>query len=143
MDNFYGHDDGAFSSLRLISILDGLGTSLSDLVNSLPKYITSPEIKLGYPDEDKFDFIKNNVTSWMRSEFSEASFTDIDGFRADGENYMLIVRASQNGPYITIKYEAKDETIYKELGEKISSFLKQDPKVNWSEGVNIEEISKA
>ncbi len=141
MDNFYGHDDGAFSSLRLINLINKFDKSLSELVDLLPSYKTSPEIKLGYPDSDKFDFIKNTVAPWMKSEFAGASFTDIDGFRADGADYMLIIRASQNGPYITIKYEAKEEVRYKDLGQKISQFLKQDSNVNWSEGVNIEEIS--
>lgn len=142
MDNFYGHDDGAFSSLRLINLINKFDKSLSELVDLLPSYKTSPEIKLGYPDSDKFGFIKNTVAPWMKSEFAGASFTDIDGFRADGADYMLIIRASQNGPYITIKYEAKEEALYKDLGQKISQFLKQDSNVNWSEGVNIEEISK-
>lgn len=142
MDNFYGHDDGAFSSLRLINLINKFDKPLSDLVDTLPSYKTSPEIKLGYPDTDKFDFIKNSVSEWIKSEFVGANFTDIDGVRADGDDYMLIIRASQNGPYITIKYEAKEEATYKDLGQKISHFLKQDSKVNWSEGVNIEEISK-
>ena len=46
VDNFYGHDDGAIATLRLLAYLTRTGQSLTEAIDELPKYISSPEIKI-------------------------------------------------------------------------------------------------
>ena len=58
-DNAYGHDDGSYASLRLLEYLSEKKMSLSQLYKSFPVYISSPEIKIGCPDEKKKNVIKN------------------------------------------------------------------------------------
>jgi phosphomannomutase / phosphoglucomutase len=137
MDNFYGHDDGAFATLRLLSYLKRVNKSLKDVVDTLPKYISSPEIKLGLGDDIKFKFIEEHFAKDIRELLPEASFVDIDGIRADTENEMVIIRASQNGPYITIKFEGRTQEQYDSLKTKIAEILHKYKEVDWAEGVNI------
>ena len=66
-----------------------------------------------------------------------AQYTDIDGFRADTPTEMAIIRASQNGPYITIKFEGKTQEEYDRLKGQIRDILKKYPEVDWNAGVNI------
>lgn len=137
MDNFYGHDDGAFATLRLLQYLDRTGKSLKDTVDELPKYVSSPEIKLGLADDIKFQLIDNEIAQEVRDLFPNGKYVDIDGFRADDEDRMLIIRASQNGPYITIKFEGRTEEQYQELKTQIKNLLEKYDQINWDEGVNI------
>lgn len=137
MDNFYGHDDGAFATLRLLQYLKRTGESLKEAVEKLPKYFSSPEIKLGLADEIKFKLISEEISKDIKELFPNAKYTDIDGFRADSEDEMLIIRASQNGPYITIKFEGKTQEQYDRLKYSVRDILKKYEEIKWDEGVNI------
>lgn len=67
MDNFYGHDDGAFSTLRLLSFLKRTNQTLKEATDKLPKYVSSPEIKLGLHDDIKFTLIKNEIAGDIKA----------------------------------------------------------------------------
>lgn len=141
MDNFYGHDDCAFTSLRLLNYLKRKNKSLKEIVNSLPKYYSSPEIKLGLKDDIKFDFVKNILGKDLKILYKNATFTEIDGIRADTKDEMVIIRASQNGPYVTIKFEGKTQIQYEDIKKNINKLLKSHKEIDWSYGVNTEAIS--
>lgn len=136
MDNFYGHDDCAYASLRLLNYLKRVGKSLKQVVAELPKYFSSPEIKLGLGDEIKFDFVKNVVAQDLKKLYPHAEYIEIDGVRMDTTTKMAIVRASQNGPYVTIKYEGKTQQEYDELKMQLRNMLKSHSEIDWSYGVN-------
>ncbi|KKP70173.1 hypothetical protein A2X44_00495 [candidate division CPR3 bacterium GWF2_35_18] len=137
VDNFYGHDDGAFASLRLLQYLSRTNQTLSETVAKMPKYVSSPEIKFGCADEIKFDFIKTKITKEFKNLFGKtASYIDIDGIRADTKDEMVIIRASQNGPYLTVKFEGKTQKKYNDLKKKIKAILKKYKEVDFSSGVN-------
>src|SRR3989344_949404 len=137
MDNFYGHDDGAIASLRVLAYLTRRGKSLAEVVAELPQYISSPEIKLGLADSIKFKLIENEIQQDIRKLYPDAEYVTIDGVRMDTEDRMLIIRASQNGPYITIKFEAKQQADYDQMKTQIETMLKKYDQIKFDEGVNI------
>lgn len=140
MDNFYGHDDAAYASLRLLTYLERRQLPLSQVVTELPRYISSPEIKLGLADELKFTFIQGPITAAFKKEWPAAEYIDIDGIRMDMPTKMAIIRASQNGPYITVKFEAKTQAEYDSLKATLKGILNQFKEINWAEGVNIHAL---
>lgn len=135
-DNFYGHDDGAYASLRLLSYLERTNQSLSEAVSKLSKYVSSPEIKFGLADEIKFEFIKTKITDEFKALWPNAKYVDIDGIRMDLDDRMAICRASQNGPYITVKFEGKTQEIYDEVKQQLKEILSKYQEIKWDEGVN-------
>lgn len=137
MDSFYGHDDTGFATLRLLNYMKRRGKTLKELADELPKYVSSPEIKLGLADNLKFKLINEKISLDIKSLFPDASYIDIDGFRADTKDEMVIIRASQNGPYVTVKFEGKTQEQYDSLKLKIRDLLKKYPEIDWSVGVNI------
>lgn len=141
MDNFYGHDDGAFASLRLLSYLHRTGKSLKQVVDELPRYISSPEIKLGLADAIKFQVIKDKITPDLKQLYPNAEYLDIDGIRMDTPETMAVMRASQNGPYITVKFEGKTQRQYDILKQQVHDILKSHPEVDWSYGVNTDALA--
>ena len=114
-DNFYGHDDGAYASLRLLQYLERKNETVSQAVAKLSHYESSPEIKFGLADDIKFKFIDTVIRQEFAKLWPDAQYIDIDGIRMDLPDRMAIVRASQNGPYITVKFEGKTPEIYQEL----------------------------
>lgn len=136
MDNFFGHDDGAYASLRLLAYLERTDQTLSQAVATLTQYVSSPEIKFGLADAIKFEFVAEKIRKEFEKAWPEAEYTTIDGIRMDTQNTMAIVRASQNGPYITVKFEGKTQAQYDKVRKEIRAILKKYPEVDWSQGVN-------
>lgn len=142
LDNFYGHDDGAIASLRLLSFLAENNISLEQAVKNLPSYISSPEIKVSCPDAIKFTVVSEELASKVKENHPTAQFTEIDGIRMDTDTEMLIIRASQNGPYLTVKFESKTQDGYDTLREEVSAILHNHPAITFDDGVNIESLSQ-
>lgn len=135
-DNYYGHDDGACASLRLLQYLERKNQKLSEIMNELPVYVSSPEIKFGLADDIKFKLIDNEIKSDFKKTWSTANFTEIEGIRMDTDTTMAIVRASQNGPYITVKFEGKTQEQYNQVKKEIREILERYKQIDWSKGVN-------
>lgn len=136
VDNFYGHDDGAIASLRLLAYLTRKKQSLKQAVAELPHYLSSPEIKVGCPDNIKFDVVSLKIGGEMKKLYPQAKYVEIDGVRMDTADEMLIVRASQNGPYLTVKFEGKTQEAYDKLKSQVSGILHKVSEVDFSSGVN-------
>ena len=146
-DNAYGHDDGSYAVLRILEYLSDKNLSLSQLYESFPKYISSPEIKIGCPDDKKIQVIKD-VSKKILQDFPHAKITDNtvipgdDGTRADFDDGMMIFRYSQNGPYITVKFEAKDAATYEKRRQYVKNMLHSYPEMIWEDKlcVNVESV---
>ncbi|MBI2041727.1 MAG: phosphomannomutase/phosphoglucomutase [Candidatus Nealsonbacteria bacterium] len=138
--DFYNHDDGLYSTLRLLSYLAKTNQSLSSAIAAIPKYISSPEIKIYSADEYKVDLIKK-INPALKKDFSGAQIIDDeragDGVRVDFEDAMFVIRYSQNAPYLTIKFEAKTDERYNYLKKYISKLLHSYQEVDWLSSINL------
>ena len=141
--DFYNHDDGCYAALRLLDYLSRTNQTLSKALEQLPQYISSPEIKIGCPDEDKINLIKK-ISQVLKDDFVNAEIINDeragDGVRLDMPEAMFVIRYSQNGPYITIKFEAKKQEEYDKLKKYINNLLHSYKEVDWSFGVNVEAL---
>ncbi len=140
VDNFYGHDDGAMGTLRLLAYLTRVNKSLKQAVSELPQYISSPEIKVGCPDAVKFDLVSQKIGGEMKKLYPAGKYVEIDGIRMDTKEEMLIVRASQNGPYLTVKFEGKTQEAYDKLKKQVSEILHNYPEIDFTKGVNVKAL---
>jgi phosphomannomutase/phosphoglucomutase len=149
VDNYFGFDDGAFAMLRLLEIIsESEGQKLSDIYAHFPKYISSPEIKIGCPEEVKVRIVRE-ITERFKTDFKNAEITDEtvipndDGTRADFEDGMIIFRYSQNGPYVGIKFEAQDEDTYLERKKYVRRMLESFPEIQWKDElcVNLDSLN--
>lgn len=138
--DFYNHDDGLYSTLRLLKYLAKLGQSLSLAIDALPKYISSPEIKIYCADDKKVALI-NKIVTVLKKDFPEAEIIDDeragDGVRLNFKEAMLVIRYSQNAPYLTIKFEAKARQEYDFLKKYINKLLHSYPEVDWQSNINV------
>ncbi|MEA2007169.1 MAG: phosphomannomutase/phosphoglucomutase [Patescibacteria group bacterium] len=145
--DFYNHDDGCYATLRLLNYLSRTGKTLSEEVDALPKYISSPEIKISCADNKKIELMEK-LSPIMKGDYPEAEVIDDeragDGVRLELNDAMFIVRYSQNGPYITVKFEGKTKQRYDELGKYIRTLLNKFEEVDWNGPirVNTEELEK-
>ncbi len=145
--DFYNHDDGAYSTLRLVQAVSRSGKSLSQMVADLPQYKSSPQIHVYCDDKKKVELMAE-VAKQLRRDFPEATVIDDeragDGLRFEMKEEMFVVRYSQNGPYIVIKFEAKSSERYEALRQYILKTLKSYDELDWDSSnkinVNIKEL---
>jgi len=147
-DNSYGYDDGAFAVLRLLEILEQKNVKFSEIYESFPKYFSSPEIKIGCPDDKKIRIVRE-ISERFRADFKDAEITDEtvipgdDGCRADFDDGVIVFRYSQNGPYVTIKFEAKDEDTYLVRKKYVRRMLESYPEMIWQDElcINLDSLN--
>ncbi|KKP67639.1 MAG: Phosphoglucomutase/phosphomannomutase alpha/beta/alpha domain I [Candidatus Moranbacteria bacterium GW2011_GWE1_35_17] len=141
--DYYNHDDGFYSTMRLLSYLARTKKKMSEAISELPKYFSSPEIKVGCADDKKVDLI-SRVSDVLKKDYPDAEVIDDeragDGVRLDMEDSMFIVRYSQNGPYLTIKFEANSQEKYNHLKVYIRELLHKYEEIDWSFGANVESL---
>lgn len=138
--DFYNHDDGLYSTLRLLQFLSRTNQKLSVAVASLPQYISSPEIKVFCADHQKAALVEKLATI-LKKDYPHADVIDDeragDGLRLELQAAMFVVRYSQNGPYLTIKFEAKTQAEYNDLRTYISKLLHNQSEVGWQSEINV------
>ncbi|MBI2042214.1 MAG: phosphomannomutase/phosphoglucomutase [Candidatus Nealsonbacteria bacterium] len=138
--DFYNHDDGLYSTLRLLKYLAKSEQSLSSAIDDLPKYISSPEIKIYCADDKKVALIKK-IVPVLNKDFPEAEVIDDeragDGVRLNLDKAMFVIRYSQNAPYLTIKFEAKTQQDYDYLRQYISKLLHGYKEIDWQSEINV------
>jgi phosphomannomutase/phosphoglucomutase len=143
--DFYNHDDGCYATLRVLRYLTRTGKTLSEAVADLPRYISSPEIKLYCADNKKISLM-TKISPILKKDYPKAKIIDDermgDGVRLELADSMFVVRYSQNGPYITIKFEAKTQKQYDKLKKYIGNLLKKFPEVELDNDirVNVEDL---
>ncbi len=106
----------------------------------MPHYDSSPEIKVGCPDAVKFELISGKIAADVKKAFPDADYVDIDGIRFDTKDEMGVIRASQNGPYVTIKYEARTKENFAKMRKVLSEILHKYKEIDFKDGVNTDAL---
>ena len=103
MDDYFGFDDGIFASCRLLQLLSGTDEPFSQLLNKIPHYPSTPEIRMGCSEEDKFRIV-DELKDYFKRTFETI---DVDGIRILFEDGWALVRASNTQPILVLRFEAK------------------------------------
>lgn len=102
-EGFFGFDDALFAAGRLLRYVASTGRRLDELVDSLPHYYATPEIRLECPDDRKFE-----VVGALGREFGgRYRVIDIDGVRVEFGDGWGLARASNTQPVIVTRFEAR------------------------------------
>ncbi len=119
-DDWFGFDDALFASARLLAQLSNGEASLGALLDTLPSYPCTPEIRVPCADERKFEV----VASLARHFGERYPCLTVDGVRFDVGQGWGLVRASNTSPKLIVRAEAEDDdglaAIKAELREALS-----------------------
>ena len=123
-DKWPGYDDGIYVGMRLIEMLSHSSKSLSSYLTNLEKYYSTPEIKIATTDDKKNEIV-NNIKEYC--ENMNYNFITIDGVKVKFPDGFALVRASNTGPNITMRFESRNENtlnnIKYEFEKQIRKFL--------------------
>lgn len=109
---YYGYDDAVYAALRMAEIVSKAEGKLSELVDKLPKHISSPEIRIKCPDKVKFKVVEILKD---RLETRGLKLVTIDGVRVEVEGGWGLVRASNTEPALVLRFEASTRKRLEEI----------------------------
>lgn len=125
-DKFPGYDDGIYAGIRLIERLSHTDKDLSSLLEGINVYYSTRELKIEVEDGKKFEII-DKLTDYCRNK--NYDILTIDGVKAKFDDGFALVRASNTGPNITMRYEASSKeklsAIEVEFNSEIDKLLKK------------------
>jgi phosphomannomutase/phosphoglucomutase len=124
-DGFFGYDDGIYVSLRLASFLSRQKKTVSALVEELPRFVSTPEIRITCPDERKFEVIEK-LTNDFKASYH---VIDVDGARVEFGDGWGLVRASNTQPALVMRFEAKTGSRLEEIKNIFREKLSKYPSV--------------
>lgn len=128
-DRYFGYDDATYASLRLLEILANDPRGLAEMLSDVPKTFSTPELRVDCPDAIKFDIVKA-VTAKYKARGLDV--LDIDGaritFEKGGAPTWGLVRASNTGPVLVLRFEAGTEARLAEIRADVEGAVAEERK---------------
>ena len=128
-DKHHGFDDALYAALRFIEVVSSQSKALSSMLSNVPKMYSTPEIRIDFPEKEKFQFIEEFKELMRKDIDKEAKVITVDGIRVETANGWALVRASNTQPALTIRFEADSElnlnTLKKEIEKKLREVSSQ------------------
>jgi phosphomannomutase/phosphoglucomutase len=87
------------------------GERLSALASRVPKYYSTPEIRIDTTDEAKFKIVED-LKSYFKKSYR---VIDIDGVRVDFDDGWGLIRPSNTQPVLVLRFEARTEERLEEI----------------------------
>jgi phosphomannomutase/phosphoglucomutase len=103
-DDYYGFDDAPYAACRLVELVSRSDATLAEMVDEIPAYVSTPEIRIEVPEEAKFALVEKAIEHFRRGH----EVVDVDGARVTFEGGWGLLRASNTQPVLVARYEADD-----------------------------------
>lgn len=119
-DRYLGFDDGIYGILRIIELLSHTDKKISELFNGVNHYYSTEELKVRVTDDNKFKIVDEVIAYAKEKKYD---FSLVDGIRVTFDDGWAMVRASNTGPDLTIRFEAKTSKRLKEIQGEFSDLI--------------------
>jgi len=104
-EDYYGFDDALYAACLLVQMVSRAKEPLSQTIDQFPKYVSTAEIRIDVPEEEKFDIVKRAVAHFRK----EHEVIDVDGARVLFGDGWGLLRASNTQPVLVSRYEARTQ----------------------------------
>lgn len=129
-ERWHAFDDGLYSAARLIEIIASEASNTSELFESFPAAVATPEIRVPVEEGHKFAVVEKLIDSGV---LDKGDVTTIDGLRVDYPDGWGLVRASNTEPSLTLRFEADTAGAAREIADQFRSALRTvDPSLDFT-----------
>ena len=129
-DEYYGFDDSFYAAGRLLRILSNGTVPLSAMVDGIPSYCSTAEVRIDCADGEKFRVVDRIRDKALRDH--EA--VTVDGVRIIYPSGWGLVRASNTQPVLVTRCEGRTEIDLKEISADVKRRLLDEglPDFQWT-----------
>ena len=120
-EGFYGHDDALYGAARLLRIVAASGMSVPEMLDDVPKFVSTPEIRVDCPDELKFEVVDRAVKHFRALH----DVIDVDGVRVLFGDGWGLIRASNTQPVLVTRYEARSSERLAAIQREMEDWLRE------------------
>jgi phosphomannomutase / phosphoglucomutase len=120
-EGWYGFDDALYGAARLLKIVADSGTSVHQLLADVPRFVSTPEIRVDCPDDRKFGIVSDAVRYFS----ARYKAIDVDGVRIQYPDGWGLIRASNTQPVIVLRFEARTRDQLDMIRGEIEGWLTQ------------------
>ncbi|MCL2179314.1 MAG: phosphomannomutase/phosphoglucomutase [Proteobacteria bacterium] len=119
-DRYFGFDDAAYATVRLLEILTKAGKPLSQLLAGIPETHASPELRVPAEEAQKFHLVARCAQLLKKAGHD---CIETDGVRVRFEDGWGLVRASNTQPLLVIRWEATTQSRMAEIQQLIEGTI--------------------
>jgi phosphomannomutase/phosphoglucomutase len=119
-EGYYGFDDALYGAARLLRILADSGKTIRELLADVPRFVSTPEIRVECPDDKKFGIVEE-ATKYFSARY--------DVIRVDGARVLFgdgwgLIRASNTQPVLVMRFEARTKAKLDKIQSEMQSWLR-------------------
>jgi phosphomannomutase/phosphoglucomutase len=118
-DNYYGFDDALYGACLLIDIVARREGTLSQWIDTFPKFVSTSELRYPATEETKFEIV-GRATEHFRKDHE---VVDVDGARVLFGDGWGLIRASNTEPVLVARYEARTPERLAEIRRTMEGWL--------------------
>jgi phosphomannomutase/phosphoglucomutase len=118
-EGFYGFDDALYGAARLLHIVADSGRSVRELLADVPRFVSTPEIRVDCPDDKKFGIVEE-AKKYFSAKYEVIT---VDGVRVLFGDGWGLIRASNTGPLLVMRFEARTKDRLEAIQSEMQGWL--------------------
>jgi phosphomannomutase/phosphoglucomutase len=119
-EGFYGFDDALYGAARLLQIVADSGKSVRQLLADVPRFVSTPEIRVDCADDKKFEIVKE-AREYFASRYDVIT---VDGVRVLFGDGWGLIRASNTQPVLVMRFEARTASELEKIQSEMQGWLR-------------------
>jgi phosphomannomutase/phosphoglucomutase len=119
-EGFYGFDDALYGAARLLQIVADSGQSVRELLADVPRFISTPEIRIDCADDKKFAIVRE-ATEYFAARYDVIT---VDGVRVLFGDGWGLIRASNTQPVLVMRFEARTAADLEKIRSEMQNWLR-------------------
>jgi phosphomannomutase/phosphoglucomutase len=119
-EGFYGFDDALYGAARLLRIIADSGKSVRELLADVPRFVSTPEIRVDCPDDKKFGIV-DEAREYFGARYKVIT---VDGVRVLFGDGWGLIRASNTGPVLVMRFEARTQAELDKIQSEMQGWLR-------------------
>lgn len=119
-ESFYGFDDALYGAARLLKIVADSGKSVHELLADVPRFVSTPEIRIDCADDKKFGIV-DEARRYFGAKYEVIT---VDGVRVLFGDGWGLIRASNTQPVLVMRFEARTKEQLEKIQAEMEGWLR-------------------
>ena len=120
-EGYYGFDDALYGAARLLRIVADAGIGIHEMLADVPRFVSTPELRVACPDDKKFGIV-DQAKQYFSAKYQ---VIDVDGVRVLFGDGWGLIRASNTGPVLVMRFEARSQEHLDAIKSEMEGWLRE------------------